>query len=172
MANKFNVVLPCILSFEQMMEETEELSKVWWETHTFNTYGDWDDFFYSHLETAVPILNKKMRTCLIDQLVSQGLNKEIIEKIELDCSFYEIDDYVGLFTAKITGSKETLEKFLEEIEKKKIPIIYDVIPEDGTEMNYDFFKPCSMWDKENHRLPVYPFKIFQDSLSQENSEKI
>ncbi len=162
MGNRFYILVGCKLGFEEMMDQTEELGSDWCLSH----YGDWEDFFRSHLEIAIPILNKKMQIELIADLIKHGINKTNIQKLGISCSFFEVLDYIGVFTAKITGDKETLGKLVDlintcevyrvmtpELEYAKEP--QDILP--------DYLKPCRLWDK-THQMPVWPVEIFEELL--------
>jgi len=165
MAESFYLCIGCGIPIELMMEATEEAGKSWWENHEYHTYSDWDDFFIANIDSLLPLVNEKMRKVLIDELRKFGFTQRKIDALKFSCSFFAIEDYIGVFTAKISGTKETISELIKLVNDPRITAVLKPEPEE-IEMDFnaipDDLEPCPQWDKSGHQKPDYPFIIFSE----------
>lgn len=107
-----------------------------------------------------------MKTELIAELIKHGISKTTINKLDISCCYFQTLDYIGVFTAKIFGAKETLGKLIDLINTCEVYSVMTLEPEyakERQEILPDFLKPCNLWERANHRIPVWPVEILEES---------
>lgn len=164
MVESFYTFIACEIPIELMIEATEKAGKDWWETHEYNSYGDWDDFFYANIDSLLPLINEKMLEIFIVEIKKVGFSQSKIDSLNISCEFFEIMDYTGVFTAKITGTKDILAELIEAINDPRVSVVLKPDSEEEVDFNAipDDLEPCPQWDKSGHHKPDYPFIIFSE----------